>query len=329
MHGSSAIPRETALAVLKRVCDDTARPMRADRPEIPAWLEQIVFKLLAKDPVARFQTASEVAELLGRCLVSLEQPAGLPPSRANPIGRRFVARQSGRTAAAIFVLTLIAGLWAFDVGGLSKVSGYWRGINPIFGGDASADEVAVDFTRRSYDRWLFRPEASIEGGRWDSASGGLHAAIPKGKADRGPLRFQAQMRLEGDFEVSADFTLLKLTRPAAPRPDGKIKDPSNNVEIFLNAPDRVVTVFRDSQPAGDGWGFYASSPEGGSTLRRFPTSGPGRTRAGWPSAARGICSRSSTPRWAAHSSKWGRPVQCRAHHRIWFAGACTQKPRRD
>ena len=31
-----------------------------------------------------------------------------------------------------------------------------------------------------------------------------------------------------------------------------------------------MTVFRDHRPSGEGWGFYAHSPEGGSTLRHFP-----------------------------------------------------------
>ena len=35
----------------------------------------------------------------------------------------------------------------------------------------------------------------------------------------------------------------------------------------------MVTVFRDHRPSGEGWGFYAHSPEGGSTLRHFPASG--------------------------------------------------------
>ena len=30
----------------------------------------------------------------------------------------------------------------------------------------SADEIDVDFTRQSYDRWLFRPEAGLDGGHW-------------------------------------------------------------------------------------------------------------------------------------------------------------------
>ena len=276
----------TAIAVLQRVCEDTARPIRADRPEIPAWLEQIVFKLLAKDPGARFQTAREVAELFGRCLVCLEQPAGAPPFPCEPDRKPFRGVGKRGTAAALVVLMLIAGLGAFEVGGLSRISGFLARFPRInltafmFGGDASPEEITVDFTRRSYDRWLFRPEAGPDGGRWDTASGGLHAAIPTGTPDRGPLRFQALMRLEGDFEVTTDFTLLKLNRPAAPTPQSKINDPSNNVEIFLNAAERVVTVFRDSQPSGEGWGFYANSPEGGVTWRRFPGSGPGKNIGG-------------------------------------------------
>ena len=35
----------------------------------------------------------------------------------------------------------------------------------------------------------------------------------------------------------------------------------------------MVTVFRDHRPTGEGWGFYAHSPEGGSTLRHFPATG--------------------------------------------------------
>ena len=138
---------------------------------------------------------------------------------------------------------------------------------------ASGEEINVDFTGRTYDRWLFRPEAGLDGGRWHSNGKGLHAALPKGKTSRGPLRFQGLMRLEGDFEVVADFTLLRLPRPAAPPPDGKLKDPSNNIEIFLNAPDSMVTVFRNHRPEGEGWGFYTNSPEGGSTFRHFPATG--------------------------------------------------------
>ena len=58
----------------------------------------------------------------------------------------------------------------------------------VLGLGVSADEIDVDFTRQSYDRWLFRPEAGLDGGRWDTKGGGLHASVPKGPTSRGPIR---------------------------------------------------------------------------------------------------------------------------------------------
>ena len=81
------------------------------------------------------------------------------------------------------------------------------------------------------------------------------------------------MHLEGDFEIVADFEIIRLPRPAEPPAGATVKDPTNNIEIFLYAPDVMVTVFRDNRPSGEGWGFYAHSPEGGSTLRHFPATG--------------------------------------------------------
>lgn len=72
------------LAVLKRICEDTPRPIRDKNPEVPVWLAGIVMKLLAKNPADRFQTAQELAELLGRCLAHVQQPANcsLPENAA-------------------------------------------------------------------------------------------------------------------------------------------------------------------------------------------------------------------------------------------------------
>lgn len=56
----------TTLAVLKRVVDDTPRPIREIIPETPAWLCDIVTRLHAKRPNDRYQTAQEVADLLAK-----------------------------------------------------------------------------------------------------------------------------------------------------------------------------------------------------------------------------------------------------------------------
>lgn len=60
------------VAVLKRVCEDTPRPLGDVLPGTPDWLETIIFKLLEKDRDDRYQTAQEVAELLARCQRELE-----------------------------------------------------------------------------------------------------------------------------------------------------------------------------------------------------------------------------------------------------------------
>jgi hypothetical protein len=65
----------TALAVLKRVAEDTPRPIRQIIPEVPQWLCDLIAKLHAKDPARRFQSAAEVAALLERHLARLQQPS--------------------------------------------------------------------------------------------------------------------------------------------------------------------------------------------------------------------------------------------------------------
>src|SRR5262249_22042593 len=64
---------ETGMAVLKRVCDDTPRPIREVNPDIPEVLAEIVNRLLAKKPADRFASAQEVADLLERCPSELQR----------------------------------------------------------------------------------------------------------------------------------------------------------------------------------------------------------------------------------------------------------------
>jgi serine/threonine-protein kinase len=103
---------ESPLVVLRRVCDDEPRPLRELNSEVPAWLESIIARLMAKDPARRFQTATEVAQLLGACLAHLQQPLSVPlpsglagvPSRSGWWRRHIIW---GSSAAAVLAAVAV------------------------------------------------------------------------------------------------------------------------------------------------------------------------------------------------------------------------------
>jgi serine/threonine-protein kinase len=68
-------------AVLKRVIEAAPRPIREVNSEIPDWLAALIARLHAREPKERFQTAQEVAELLGQYLADVQ--AGRTPRGSN------------------------------------------------------------------------------------------------------------------------------------------------------------------------------------------------------------------------------------------------------
>ncbi len=78
----------STVAVLKRICDDTIRDLRAIDPSIPGSLVEIIERLHAKAPAERFQSAAEVADLLATQLANLQQP-GAVRARSVSEGRRI------------------------------------------------------------------------------------------------------------------------------------------------------------------------------------------------------------------------------------------------
>jgi hypothetical protein len=99
----------TTFAVLKRVVDDDPRPLREVIPELPQWLADVIAKLHAKNPVDRFQSAREVADVLADYEGQLKSQAtvkshALFPAPAPPRG-------NGRwkwAVAASLLLPLVA-----------------------------------------------------------------------------------------------------------------------------------------------------------------------------------------------------------------------------
>jgi hypothetical protein len=97
------------LAVLKRVSEERPRPIRAINPDVPAWLCAIIDKLLAKDPADRFQSAREVADLLGQHLAHLQQPQQVPQPPPVTCGQRKhrLRRALRRVLAGVCILAAV------------------------------------------------------------------------------------------------------------------------------------------------------------------------------------------------------------------------------
>ncbi|HVC94196.1 MAG TPA: protein kinase [Pirellulales bacterium] len=129
--GHSPFRAETMVAVLRRLCDETPRPIRDVNPDIPDWFAEIVERLHEKQPAGRFQTAEELADLLGRHLAHLQQPALAPkPGR---LGRRFKVNHHARrvTLAAALLAAIglgLAGFWR------------WKGNGPLSNAEGLSNE---------------------------------------------------------------------------------------------------------------------------------------------------------------------------------------------
>ena len=107
---------QTAVGVLHRISASLPTSLRQIAPETPEWLCEIIAKLHAKAPAERFQSAGEIADLLGRWLAHIQQPTVFPaPSRTE--NRRHRARRLRRIVAAVVIgivglcLTVVSVHW--------------------------------------------------------------------------------------------------------------------------------------------------------------------------------------------------------------------------
>jgi hypothetical protein len=122
--GQPPFRADTTVAVLRRICDDKPRPIREVNPDLPVWLVEIVDRLLAKQPEDRFQTAAEVAELLGRHLAHLQEPGSAPfPGRLKRVrGPHTGGARRRFWLAALILLTVIGSLGISEATGVTRLT---------------------------------------------------------------------------------------------------------------------------------------------------------------------------------------------------------------
>ncbi len=263
----------STVAVLRKVSDQAPQPIRALNPEIPAWLEQVVERLLAKNPSDRFQSAAEVAALLESYLAHLRQPATvsepklpppLPPGRTGRIPwrrtrRRWLLAMACGAAAALFLAGagLLIGLRLGTIdhaGGAGQTMG--AKFERVFGNDPSAGKGLV----------LTGPHAK-ECVRFEER--GLRIDLPR-EYDGPPGFFGERpdtgiivpLGIKGDFEITVVYEILsKPLSKDAGHPQTRFTldvavDRTNHLETTLShrvvpwGGDRYLAWMRDDKLEG-------------------------------------------------------------------------------
>jgi WD40 repeat protein/predicted Ser/Thr protein kinase len=117
----------TAMAVLRRVSEENPQPLAEINSDIPLWLAEIIAKLHAKNPAERFQSAQEVAEVLGERLAQLQRTGDTEGQRTEPRPSRTARSAPGARrcrwikAAALFVPLIACGLVLTEATGLTQI----------------------------------------------------------------------------------------------------------------------------------------------------------------------------------------------------------------
>lgn len=124
----------SALALLKQITETKHRPLQQLNPDVPDWLAEMVDELLAKKPEDRYQSASDVAEVLEYAWTRMRTSSDELPTVCQEEQRQRRARTRiviACVAAGFLMVGLLAGLFL-----------PWRAIAPS-GPRSDAEPLAV------------------------------------------------------------------------------------------------------------------------------------------------------------------------------------------
>jgi serine/threonine protein kinase len=202
--GHSPFQGGSAVAVLRQVSDQTPARLRTLNPEVPAWLEAVIRRLLAKDPAERFQNAAEVAALLEGYLAHLRQPATVPapalPSPERTADSRTPGRRTWPFPLLLTFLCLLVGFVLLVFQPAAAPPAAERSWSEIYY-DFRGKPLPAELTLVGAEQFVHcEPE-------------GLRITMPK---DRKDLRHAGVARIaeiRGDFEITTTFEVLHAEIP--------------------------------------------------------------------------------------------------------------------
>jgi serine/threonine-protein kinase len=108
VSGQPPFSGESVIELARKICDHTPTPASELKPEVPAWLGEIIQRLLAKKPENRFQSANELAEALARRGIGASQL-----TRSASEGDVRSRLRLGALAAAVVLLVALGVYFGF------------------------------------------------------------------------------------------------------------------------------------------------------------------------------------------------------------------------
>jgi serine/threonine protein kinase len=233
----------TTLAVLRQVSDGDPRPIRELNPAMSGWLEEVILRLLAKDPAQRYGSASELTSLLEGYLAHLCEPATVPApilprlpndgrmrSRSEPRARAMSRLYSGLRWAALALLAGLAFLLAQDDKEAHEKNGQMESVTYSLKGP-------LEEPLRLY---------GIEAEKFmKSDAEGLRVVIPVEREHHDALGVESPLLLRGDFDITIGYELFALTEKPPPSGVGVV------MELLIDSPTVYsITVSRTKKPGG-------------------------------------------------------------------------------
>lgn len=187
LTGRPAFDAKTPLMVLRRLTDEHQEPLHKVLPSVPDWLEDIIDKLLEKDPSKRYQSASELETELKNhwdCIKpeSQDQVEACPIRPSRTI-RNLLRNRSPRKLVGTLAAT-------FLLGAASGAFGAWAFLprDPVSPPVVESPKEFAMTPRLSGPVWTLSASrdgktviAGLEDGQvviWDVGNGGAHTSFP-------------------------------------------------------------------------------------------------------------------------------------------------------